>query len=65
MGTAAGCRAPPDAGQRNRADADALATGLIAALQGGYLLAQSARDARPVELVLGMALDHVRTLLTI
>jgi hypothetical protein len=41
MGTAAGCRAPPDAGQRNRADADAdaLATGLIAALQGGYLLA--------------------------
>jgi TetR/AcrR family transcriptional regulator, transcriptional repressor for nem operon len=67
MGTAAGCRAPPDAGQRNcaDADADALATGLIAALQGGYLLAQSARDARPMELALGMALDHVRTLLTI
>jgi TetR/AcrR family transcriptional repressor of nem operon len=46
------------------ADADALATGLIAALQGGYLLAQTARDVRPMEVALDMALDHVRTLLT-
>ncbi len=49
---------------RADADADALATGVVAALQGGYLLAQSARDARPMELALDMALDHVRTLLT-
>jgi hypothetical protein len=47
-----------------RLRADALATGLVAALQGGYLLAQSARDGRPMELALDMALDHVRTLLT-
>jgi TetR/AcrR family transcriptional regulator, transcriptional repressor for nem operon len=40
-------------------------TRLIAALQGGYLVAQSARDARPMELALGRALDHGRTLLTV
>jgi hypothetical protein len=50
---------------RLRADVDAadLATGLIAALQGGYLLAQTARDVRPMEVALDMALDHVRSLL--
>jgi TetR/AcrR family transcriptional regulator, transcriptional repressor for nem operon len=61
-----GLRRMQDSGRlRADTDADALATGLIAALQGGYLLAQSARDAQPMELALGMALDHVRTLLTI
>jgi hypothetical protein len=35
----------------------------MAALQGGYLLAQTARDVRPMEVALDMALDHVRTLL--
>jgi TetR/AcrR family transcriptional regulator, transcriptional repressor for nem operon len=60
-----GLRRMQDSGRlRPDADADALATGLIAALQGGYLLAQTARDVRPMEIALDMALDHVRTLLT-
>jgi TetR/AcrR family transcriptional repressor of nem operon len=42
----------------------ALATGLMAALQGGYLLAQTARDITPMEIALDMALDHIRTQLT-
>ena len=60
-----GLRRMQDSGRLRRdADADALATGLIAALQGGYLLAQTARDVRPMEIALDMALDHVRSLLT-
>jgi TetR/AcrR family transcriptional repressor of nem operon len=60
-----GLRRMQDSGKlRPDADADALATGLIAALQGGYLLAQTAGDVRPMEVALDMALDHVRTLLT-
>lgn len=50
--------------QRNvlRADADsrALATGLLGALQGGYLLAKTARDVRPMRVVLDMAIGQVR-----
>ncbi len=48
-----------------RADADpqSLATGLMAALQGGYLLAQSARDSAPMKVALDMAIDHVRSFL--
>lgn len=42
------------------ADPALLATGIMVALQGGYLLAQTARDARPMEIALDMALDHVR-----
>lgn len=42
------------------ADPDALATGLIAALQGGYLLAQVARDVTPMKTALDMAIDSVR-----
>ncbi|WP_308208106.1 TetR/AcrR family transcriptional regulator [Actinomadura madurae] len=44
------------------ADADPrkLAVGLMAALQGGYLLAQTAHDVTPMEIALDMALDHVR-----
>jgi hypothetical protein len=38
-----------------------LTTGVIAALQGGYLLAQTARDTKPMEIALDMALAHVRT----
>jgi TetR/AcrR family transcriptional regulator, transcriptional repressor for nem operon len=41
------------------ADPDALATGLMAALQGGYLLAQTAHDTRPMEVALDMALDQI------
>lgn len=49
---------------RADADADALATGLMAALQGGYLLAQTNRDVKPMELALNMAISHVRTFAT-
>ena len=60
-----GLRRMQDSGKlRPDVDADTLATGLIAALQGGYLLAQTARDVRPMETALDMALEHVRSLLT-
>ena len=36
-----------------------LATALMAAFQGGFLLAQSARSTRPLEVALDMALTHV------
>lgn len=36
-----------------------LATAVMAAVQGGLLLAQTTRDARPLELALDMAIDHV------
>ncbi len=42
------------------ADSHALATGLLAALQGGYLLAKTARDIRPMRVVLDMAIAQVR-----
>ncbi|MFF3907803.1 TetR/AcrR family transcriptional regulator [Streptomyces sp. NPDC001848] len=45
-----------------RVDADAgeLATGLMAALQGGYLLAQTAQDVKPMRIALDMAIGHVK-----
>ena len=46
-----------------RADPERLATGLMAALQGGYLLAETAHDITPMEVALDMALDHVRSFL--
>ena len=46
------------------ADPGRLAVGLMAALQGGYLLASTARDVRPMEIALDLALDHVRSYLT-
>ena len=45
------------------ADAGQLATGLMAALQGGYLLARTAHNSRPMEVSLDLALDHVRSYL--
>jgi TetR/AcrR family transcriptional repressor of nem operon len=45
------------------ADARQLAIGLMAALQGGYLLARTARNCRPMEIALDLALDHVRSYL--
>lgn len=47
---------------RLRPDADpaALATGLMAAVQGGYLLAQTTHDAGPMRIALDMAIDQVR-----
>jgi TetR/AcrR family transcriptional repressor of nem operon len=43
------------------ADVGALATGVVAALQGGYILAQAARDCEPLALALDMALERVRS----
>lgn len=44
-----------------QADPDALATGLLAALQGGYLLAQTTRNVEPMKTALNMAIEHVRS----
>jgi AcrR family transcriptional regulator len=45
---------------RSDADPAALAISIMAALQGGYLLAQTAHDPTPMKIALDMALDHVR-----
>jgi TetR/AcrR family transcriptional repressor of nem operon len=44
---------------RPEVDTERLATGLMAALQGGYLLSQAAHDASPMEASLNMALEHI------
>ena len=44
-----------------RADPHDLAVGLMAALQGGYLLAQAARDTTPMAIALDTALGYIRT----
>src|SRR5689334_22144020 len=44
------------------ADPDSLATGLMAALQGGYLLAQADHDVAPMATALDMALAHIESL---
>ena len=46
------------------ADPGKLAVGLMAALQGGYLLANAAHDVTPMEVSLDMALDRIEGLLT-
>ncbi|WBQ08394.1 TetR/AcrR family transcriptional regulator [Kribbella sp. CA-293567] len=46
---------------RPDADPKRLAAGLMAALQGGYLLAQTTRDVEPMRVALDMAISHVRT----
>lgn len=46
---------------RAEADPAVLATSIMAALQGGYLLAQVTHGAAPMEVALDMALDRVRT----
>ena len=38
-----------------------LATGLLAALQGGYVLSQARRDPESMRVSLDMALDHIRS----
>lgn len=48
---------------RPDADPERLATGLMAALQGGYLLAETAHDIEPMAVALDMALDHVKSFL--
>lgn len=60
-----GLRRMQDNGKlRSDADPDRLATGLVGALQGGYLLARTAGDIKPMEVSLDMALEHVKGLLT-
>lgn len=49
---------------RAEADPQALATGLMAALQGGYLLAQTSRDVKTMKVALDMAISYVRTFAT-
>lgn len=39
-----------------------LATGLVAAIQGGYLLAQTSRDVTPMASAIDMAIAHLRLL---
>jgi TetR/AcrR family transcriptional repressor of nem operon len=55
-----GLRAMRDRGAlKPGAKPEDLATAVIAALQGGLLLAQTTRTSRPLELALDMAIDHV------
>lgn len=46
---------------RQDADPERLAIGLIGALQGGYLLAQTEQNAAPMKVALDMAIDYIRT----
>jgi AcrR family transcriptional regulator len=46
---------------RQDADAKELAVGVMAALQGGYLLAQAAHDTTPMAIALDMAIEHVKS----
>jgi hypothetical protein len=45
---------------RHDADPDELATGLIAAMQGGYVLAQASRNVDQMSVAIEMALARVR-----
>jgi TetR/AcrR family transcriptional repressor of nem operon len=47
---------------RSDADPEKLAVGMMAALQGGYVLAQAAHDAAPMATALNMAIDSIRAL---
>src|ERR1700744_2973360 len=58
---AAGLRRMQDKGTlKSGADPGQLAIALMAALQGGYLLANTAHDTKPMEISLDLALDHLR-----
>jgi AcrR family transcriptional regulator len=45
-----------------KADAARLATGFMASVQGGYLLAQTSRDVGPMAVAVDMAIEHLRLL---
>jgi AcrR family transcriptional regulator len=49
---------------RTDADAKSLATGLLAAVEGGYLLSQTGRDPRLMQAALNMAIGHVASFAT-
>ncbi len=58
-----GLSAMRDRGElKPEADPAELATAIIAALQGGLLLAQTTRSSRPLELALDMAIGHIARL---
>jgi hypothetical protein len=44
------------------ADVAQLATGFVAAIQGGYLLAQTSRDVAPMASAIDMAIAHLQLL---
>jgi len=44
------------------ADVAQLATGFVAAVQGGYLLAQTSRDVKPMASAIDMAITHLQLL---
>lgn len=46
----------------SEADVDRLATGFVASVQGGYLLAQTARDVSPMASAIDVAIDNLRLL---
>ncbi len=46
---------------RDDADIDELSTATIASLQGGLLLAKTARSTRPLRIALDAALSHLRS----
>jgi AcrR family transcriptional regulator len=61
-GLAAGLRRIQEAGEIGpEADPDELATSLMAALQGGYTLAQVTRDIAPMETAVEAMLGHVES----
>jgi TetR/AcrR family transcriptional regulator, transcriptional repressor for nem operon len=61
-GLAEGLRRIQDAGEIGpEADPDQLATSLMAALQGGYTLAQATRDIRPMETALASMIGHIES----
>jgi hypothetical protein len=45
-------------------DVKALATGLLAAVEGGYLLSQTGRDPRLMQAALNMAIGHIASFAT-
>jgi AcrR family transcriptional regulator len=49
---------------REEADPDRLATALLAAVQGGYLLTQIRRNTKPLESAVDAVLDHIESLTT-
>ncbi|MFI5613279.1 TetR/AcrR family transcriptional regulator [Amycolatopsis sp. NPDC051903] len=56
-----GLRRMRDAGKLRRdADPERLAIGLMGALEGGYLLAQTEHDVKPMRIALDMAIDYIR-----
>jgi hypothetical protein len=54
-----GLAAMQDRGELQRVVPDDLAVAIMAALQGGLLLAKTTRSVRPLELALDMAITHV------